>query len=61
MWENLHAHVELDRLIAAASTSDDEGVRQFVLQNVFLVKQDPGPDHWLTTLPSTVTAIINRA
>ena len=59
VWENLHLHTDLDRLIAAASTSDDEGVRQFISRNVFLFKQDPGPGHWHTTLPSTVIAIIN--
>jgi len=58
VWTNLSSHPKLPEILVAASTSDNENFRAFCQENVFLVKRQPGPDHWLTTVPSSVTVLI---
>jgi hypothetical protein len=47
----------LPTLISAASTQDNANLRRYLQDNVFLVKRNPGKDHWLTELPTTVAAL----
>lgn len=54
----LHSHPDLQSLITRASTEDNANLRQCLSENVFLVKQRPGNDHWLTELPLSVSTIL---
>ena len=58
VWTDLSAHPRLNEMITAAATSYDENFRNYCQENVFLIKIQPGPDHWLTTLPSSVSLIL---
>lgn len=61
VWENLPSSRSYEQIVAAASTNDDENLRSFMRDNVFLVKQSPGPEHWLLALPSSVVAVFNSS
>jgi len=61
VWENLPSTRSYEQIVAAASTNDDENLRSFMRDNVFLVKRSPGPDHWLPALPSSVVAVFNSS
>jgi len=44
-------------LVQRASTTDDENLRQFLRDNVALVKSPRGTDHWLPAVPTIVPTI----
>jgi hypothetical protein len=58
VWTNVLAHPSLRDMISGASTELNSNFRQFATETVFLVKQDPGPDHWLPSLPGSATTIV---
>jgi hypothetical protein len=58
VWVDLEAHPKLPEMINAASTSDNANFRTFCRDNVFLVKRPPGPDHWLSKIPSSITVVL---
>lgn len=58
VWTDLTGHPRLPNMIEAASTSDNENMQTFIQDNVFLVKEKPGSDHWLPTLPSSVYVVL---
>jgi hypothetical protein len=58
VWTDLTAHPRLPNMIEAASTSYNENMRTFIQKNVFLVKEKPGSDHWMPTLPSSVYVVL---
>jgi hypothetical protein len=59
--ENLNDKVDIEREIAAASTSDSEQLRQFASGNVFWRKLGPDPlHHHQLALPSSVTVLFAK-
>jgi hypothetical protein len=60
VWHDLAGHPRLPQMIQAASTSDKENFRTFCRENVSFVKRSPGPDHWLPTIPSSITVVLRR-
>ena len=38
-------------IVNRASTSDNDNLRCFLSEHVFLIKEEPGNDHWLKNLP----------
>ena len=60
VWEDLPSHSCYHSIVAAASTEDNENLRAFLSNNVFIVSQSKKGDHWLSKeeLPSVVEAII---
>jgi hypothetical protein len=46
--------------VVSASTEDNLNLRDYLKHYVFLVKEDPGPDHWLSAVPPTVLTITRR-
>jgi hypothetical protein len=60
VWTDLSSHPRLHDMINLASTSDNENFRSYCKGNVFLAKRKPGPDHWMTTLPSSITALMKK-
>lgn len=55
---SLHTHPDLKSLITRASTEDNANLRQYISENVFLVKQQLGNDHWLPVLPASVSTVL---
>lgn len=61
VWTDLSSHPNLQDMIAKASTSYNDSFKEYIEENVFIVKNKPGPDHWLTTIPSSVSVIMKGA
>ena len=61
VWLDLEKHGQLYDWIVQASTSYDENFRQFASENVFLVKRQPGPEHWLASVPSSITVLVKKS
>jgi hypothetical protein len=59
VWTDLSAHPKLAGMIEAASTPNDENLKNFCREHVFFVKQKPGQDHWQAMIPSSVTIVLN--
>jgi len=57
--EDIPQRHDFQSIIIAASTKDDSNLRQYLSENVFLVKCQPGDDHWLEDLPGEVRALIS--
>lgn len=55
VWEDMASHQSFAEIVRGASTADNANLRAYMAENVFLVQQDPGPDHWLPHPPSSVT------
>ena len=45
-------------MVTRASTEDNANLRAYLGENVFLVKQQHGADHWLPSLPAVISATI---
>src|SRR5438876_5790206 len=58
VWTDVLAHPSLQSIISGASTELNENFRRFAGETVFLIKQDPGPDHWLPRFPGSATAVV---
>ncbi len=61
VWIDVTAHPSFQSMVSGASTRFNTNFRQFAAENVFLLKQDPGPDHWLDSVPCSATTIIKRS
>lgn len=59
VWTDLSGYPGFSNMIESASTSYNENMKTFIQDNVFLVKEKPGSDHWMTTLPSSIYVILN--
>jgi len=57
LWLDLVGHPRIQEMVQAASTSLDDNLRRFSKENVFLVLEHPGDDHWLRDLPSSVVSV----
>ena len=57
VWLDLPSNTSYQNMVVAASTEDNENMRSYLSETVFLVKQKPGPEHWLPELPGTVKVI----
>jgi hypothetical protein len=60
VWLDLERHERLHQMVVQTTTSLDDDFRQFARDNVFLVKRRPGPDHWLSAIPSSITALMKK-
>jgi len=47
--------------VAAKNDASNQNFRSFAAENVFILKQEAGPDHWLDQLPGPNTSIVTRA
>jgi hypothetical protein len=59
VWADVRSHQSFKQFLS--STQDNQNFQEFVGGTVFLVKQDPGPDHWLETLPASVSTVFRKA
>ncbi len=60
VWERVPDHRDFFAMVNTASTSDNANMRGFLADHVFLVKEKPGPDHWLPDLPVEIVAIVTK-
>ncbi len=60
VFEDVEARWDLPYIVNAASTCDNENLRRYLQQNVFIVKEGPGDDHWLGSLPEPVLSMIRK-
>ncbi len=60
VWERIPDHRDFLAMVNTASTSDNANMRGFLADHVFLVKEKPGPDHWLPDLPVEIVAVVAR-
>ena len=58
VWEDIPSHVNFPDAVVAASTSNDANLREYLSQNVFIVKKEPDADHWLSRLPAEVSVVV---
>ena len=60
VWEDLPSYHDYEEIVSAASTQDDDNLRGFLHGNVFIVKEKPGKDHWLShpELPALVRTVV---
>lgn len=58
VWERIQSHVDVDAVVVSASTSHNVNLESYLSDHVYLVKVEPGPDHWLPSLPSHVKVVI---
>jgi hypothetical protein len=58
VWENITRHVDYETAVVKASTSNDANLQAYLAQNVFIVKDRPGQDHWLSNLPAEVSVFV---
>jgi len=56
--EDILERPDYQELVIKSSTSDSSELREFLRDNVGLVKAEPSTDHWLTELPSSVLYVI---
>jgi len=58
VWTDVRSHQRLTDMINMASTSDNANFRTFCEEHVFFVKCQPGSDHWMTTVPSSIDLVL---
>ena len=58
VWLNINTHPEIHEMVNRASTSYDDNLVRYLGENVFWVKEEPGDDHWLPELPTSVLAVV---
>jgi len=58
--EDAAAQWDLPTLFNVLSTEDNQNMRSYLQENVFLIKEDPGPGHWLPELPGPVLTIVQK-
>jgi hypothetical protein len=58
---DLPSHREFPNMVTRASTEVNDNMRRYLAEHVFLVKQDHCKDHWLPSLPASVSATLKSA
>ena len=61
VWTDMSGHRSLNQMISGASTQHNTNFSKFLEENVFIIKQDPGPDHWLPVPAAPVLAIVRKS
>jgi hypothetical protein len=61
VWENLPSNPNFFAIVAIASTSYDDNMRDFLEENVFIIPRKPNNLHWLdeNELPLTVRCLFS--
>jgi len=61
VWERIPINRDLRTMVNTASTEINANMVGFLADHAFMVKEAPGPDHWLAELPPEVFAVVRRA
>lgn len=59
VWEGLPPHRNYQQMVNTATTEDNANMRNFLKHYVFMVKEPPGPDHWLSEMPEYIKVRIS--
>ncbi len=60
VWERIPNRLDFTQMVNTASTEDNANMRAFLDDHVFMVKEPPDSDHWLTEVPSRARAAVVR-
>jgi len=60
-WLDLSSHQSFGQMLTAASTRDNGNLRDFLHNNVLLLKEPPGAGHHAVDLPPTVQMALKRS
>ncbi len=60
---DLAKHPDIHKFVGIASTSYDANLGRYLNENVFWIKEDKEPDHWLRydELPTVVRTVVTRS
>jgi hypothetical protein len=58
VWEDLPSHHNFSQIIQAASTEDNQNLRDYLKRNVFIVKLEPDAEHHRLEVPNTVRLLL---
>ncbi|MBD3327911.1 hypothetical protein GF340_01255 [Candidatus Peregrinibacteria bacterium] len=58
VWEFVPKYYNLPQIVTEASTEINPNLTSFLEECIFLIKQKPGPNHWLTDLPEEIILTI---
>ena len=58
--DTLRKREDFMTIVLACNTSVNSNLNTYLDENVFLVKEEPGTDHWLSELPNSVKMIIQN-
>ncbi len=61
VWTDLSANSALSGMITAASTEYNDNMKRAIKDHVYFVKEKPGPDHWLPTLPASISLVLKSS
>jgi hypothetical protein len=59
VWIGLPTYLNILEMIEVGSTDNDDNFSHYANDHVFLVKEEPGDDHWLKELPREVYALLS--
>lgn len=60
VWEDLSKHPDFQMVVSATSTQNSPELQGHLQDNVFIVKLEPGRDHWLPSLPASTLAVMEH-
>lgn len=60
VWEDLPSHRSFSSMVVAASTKDNENLRQYLRETVLWVKLEPDEDHHRPDLPGTLRVLMDE-
>jgi hypothetical protein len=60
VWEDLTNHPRFTNLVAAASTQDNQNLRDYLAETVFLTKLAPDSEHRRPDLPATLRILLRE-
>ncbi len=58
VWEDLPSHGSFTSMVNAASTEDNDNLREYLHENVFFVKLKPDDEHHRSELPNTIQMLL---
>ena len=60
VWEDLSSHPQFSAMVSAASTENNQNLRTYVAESVFLTKLEPDDEHRRPDLPGTIKILLNE-
>ena len=60
VWKGLPPYLDVPKMIITGDTDANQNFWNYANDHVFLVKEEPGNDHWLEELPREVYAVLSN-
>jgi hypothetical protein len=61
IWQRIPPHLDVSEMVQTAATGVNRNFIRYCEESVFIVKEKPGPGHWLPTLPPEVSRFPDKA